>query len=76
MGVSIPPHPRGTERLYKFDNGRGARIIGQPAGWELTWIVWTGDDYRPDEHMEVSRNLTDADIDLALGAIAACAPMK
>jgi len=75
------PHPRGIERLYKFDNGRGARVIGgeNSGGYELVWILWSGpspDDYGLDDHMKVCSNLTDADVDLALGAIAACAPEK
>ncbi len=71
------PHPNGVQKLYKFENGRGASVVSQPNGkWELTWIIWSGDDYKTDKHMEIRSDMTEADVDLCLGAIVACAPIR
>jgi hypothetical protein len=70
------PHSNGVQKLYKFENNRGASVISQPNGkWKLTWIIWSGGDYKADKCMEVQDNLTETEIDLCLGAIAACAPV-
>lgn len=84
------PHfadPNGVQKLYRFENGRGASVVrwkgseGYLRGlWELAWIIWTGDgpdDWEIDESIqEIRGNLTDADVDLALGAISVCAPAR
>lgn len=81
--ISKNPHAEhvrangGIQRLYRFENGRGASIISQADGlWELTWIIWAGNDYSPDKYINVQVGMNDEDVDLALGAISACSPVK
>ena len=78
--ISKNPHAEvGTQRLYRFENGRGASVVPMPNGLsELTWIVWTGEglgDYKVDADMEPQADMDADDLDLCLGAIAACSPV-
>jgi hypothetical protein len=76
----------GVQKLYKFENGRGAGVVrwkdseGYLRGlWELATIIWTSDgpdDGEIDESMEIRGDMTEADVDTCLAVIGACAPVR